>query len=361
MGRLKLMLTVLPAAWLVCIAGAQIVIPPGVLEKVPPKKIPPKTPTTTPAGKKVDLQRLVINFRQAAGDVEKRKAAADKLLEAGPRGAKILRSIIASDLPRRTAAYKKAFYNKARGIGLAKLRSTDSRQTQAWREQFKSLGSITKESLKAKAGAAMDGLYNALVPKREKVLESSKALAARREEIVALDSIGARSRTLPGAKSTAAVLPKTLEQQEKLISLMCTYMPEAGRKSIEADLKQFGRMDFEEWHGFVHLNVIRMLLGLRPMRIDLKLSAAAKDHSRDMSKHKFFSHQSPVTGKKTPWDRATRQGTSCSGECIAAGRSGPGAIRAWFFSPGHHRLIMSKASRVGIGGHGGKWTLMTGR
>jgi hypothetical protein len=360
--RLKLILTFLTVTWMICAADAQIVIPPGVLEKIPPKKTPPRTVTTNPAGKKVDIQRLVINFRQAAGNVEKRKTAADKLLELGPRGAKILRSIIGSNLPRQVASYKKAFYNKARSIGLKKLAAADSKQTQAWQEQFESIGSVTKESLKSKAGPAMDGLYEALVPTREEVLESSKALAARRKELLALDSILARSRILLGAKSTAAVLPKTLEQQEKLISLMCAYMPESGRKSIEADLKQFGRMGFEEWHGFVHLNVVRMLLGLNPMRIDLKLSAAAKDHSRDMSKHRFFSHQSPVTGKKTPWDRAARQGVKSNGECIAAGMSaGPRAIRVWFFSPGHHKLIMSRSSRVGIGVYSRKWTLMTGR
>jgi len=346
--RLNLIFAFLTVAHLAGIAGAQV-------------GIPPKTPTTKPAGKKVDIQRLVIDFRQAAGKPEQRKTAAAKLLELGPRGARILRSIIASDLPRRVAAYKKAFYNEARGIGLSKLGSADSKQTQAWQEQFNSLGSITKDSLKSKAGPAMDGLYKALVPTRQEVLESSKALAARREEIVVLDSIGAKSRTMLGAKSTIAVLPKTLEQQEKLISLMCAYMPESDRKSIEADLKQFGRLGFEEWHGFVHLNVVRMLLGLRPMRIDLKLSAAALDHSKDMAKHRFFSHRSRVAGKKTPWDRAARQGVKANGECIARGMSsGPKAIRGWFFSPGHHVLIMSKSSRVGIGGYSRKWTLMTG-
>ena len=362
MRRLKLTFAFMTVAHLACAAGAQIVIPPGVMEKIPPKKIPPRTPTTTPAGKKVDIQRLVIDFRRAAGSAEKRKTAADKLLEFGPRGATILRGIIASDLPRRVASYKKAFYNQARGIGLKKLRAANSKQTQVWQEQFKSIGSITKESLKAQAGPAMDGLYKALVPTREEVLESNKALAAQREEMVAMDAIGIRSRTLLGAKSTDAELPKTLEQQEKLISLMCTYMPESARKSIEADLKQFTRMGFEEWHGFVHLNVVRMLLGLHPMRIDLKLSAAALDHSKDMDKHKFFDHQSPVAGKKTPWDRAARQGAKANGECIAAGMSdGPSAIRGWFFSPGHHVLIMSKSSRVGIGGYSRTWTLMTGR
>ena len=344
-----------------CVAGAQIVIPPDVLLKIPPKKVTPKTPTTTPAGDKKDIQKLIINFRRAAGNGEQRTKAAAELLELGPRGAKTLRSIVGSDLPRRVAAYKKAFYNKARSIGVAKFRATGLAQIQKWQEQFKSLGEVTRESLKAKAGPAMDALYKALVPKREEVLENSKSLTARREEIMSLDSILGQCRGLLESKSTAAALSETLKQQETLISLMCTYMSDNDRKPIESDLKQFGRMDFEEWHGFVHLNVVRMLLGLRPMRIDLKLSAAAKDHSTDMSKHKFFSHQSPVEGKKTPWDRAARQGTKSSGECIFTGISvGPRAIRGWFFSPGHHKIIMSKASRVGIGACDHKWTLMTG-
>ena len=360
MRRLRVIPTFLTVAWLACATGAQIVIPPGVLEKTPPKKIPPQTPDTRPAGEKVDLQRLIINFRQAAGNAEKRKAAADKLLEQGPRGAKILRAIISSDLPRRTAAYKKAFYNKARGIGAAKFRATGDKRIQKWRQQFNSMGAVNKETLKAKGGPAMDGLLEALVPKRREVLEGGKSLTARREEIIALDSILGQCGDLLESKSTGDGLSKTLEQQEKLISLMCAPMGESRRKSIESDMKKFDRMSFEEWHGFVHLNVVRILLGLRPMRIDLRLSAAARDHSKDMDRLKFFSHESPVKGKSTPGQRASRQGTSCTGECIAGSKSGPGAIRMWFFSPGHHKIIMSNASRVGLGGHGGKWTLMVG-
>lgn len=341
-------------------AGAQIVIPPGVLDKDPPKKAPSRTPATGPAGKKIDIQRLVINFRRAAGNAEKRKIAADKLLELGPKGAKILRNIIGPDLPRRMASYRITFCNKAKSIGRAKFRATGMARIKKWQAQFRSTGAITKESLKAKAGPAMDALLEAMVPKRQEVLESSKSLTARREEILALDSIAARCRDALGLKAGDKDLSKTLKHQEKLLSLMGVYMADKHRKWLDSDMRKFGRMSLDEWCGFVHLNLVRMLLGLRPMRIELKLSAAARDHSKDMAERKFFAHESPVPGKKTPWDRAARQGTKCSGECIAGSRSGPGAIRAWFFSPGHHVIIMSKASKVGIGGYRGKWTLMTG-
>ena len=361
MRRLNLISASLTLACLACAAAGQIVIPPGVYDKIPPKKVKPKTPATAPAGKKVDIQRLIINFRQAAGNGPKREAAAAELLKLGPRGAKLLRNIVAAELPRRTAGYKKAFYAQARRIAAAKLRKTGSAKIEKWREQFDSTGSITKDSLKAKAGPAMDALLEALVPKRQEVLDTAKTLTARREELVALDSIRGKCAAELKTGAAASDFPKTLEQQESLISLMSTSMSQTDRKSIETDMKKFARMGFEEWHAFVHLNVVRILLGKRPMRIDLKLSAAGRDHSKDMSHRKFFSHTSPVAGKKTPWDRAKRQGTKANGECIAAGvSSGPRAIRMWFFSPGHHKIIMSGASRVGIGNHSRTWTLMTG-
>ncbi len=68
--RLKLILTFVAVVSLPCAAGAQIVIPPGVLEKIPPKKIPPRTPTTNPAGKKVDIylaRKKVDRLRDESG------------------------------------------------------------------------------------------------------------------------------------------------------------------------------------------------------------------------------------------------------------------------------------------------------
>jgi hypothetical protein len=356
---------------LVClgsVASGQIVIPPDVLkkkaesdEKVRPKRPTSRKSTTRPSGAKPGFQRMVIDFRRAAGDPVKRKAAADKLLKLGPRGAKILYSIVRSDLSGRTTSYKKAFYSKARSIGRGKYRAAGESQIKKWREQFRSTGSITKGSLKSKAGPAMDALLGALVPKREELLEDSDSLTSMRQEILALDSVLTRCAAVLKLESADSKLSDKLKQQETLLSLMGAPMSDAHRKTVEEPLKQFGKMQFEEWHGVVHLNVIRTLLGLSPMQIDLKLSAAGRDHSKDMSEHKFFSHKSPVEGKSTPWDRAARQGTKSNGECIAAGvSSGPHAIRMWFFSPGHHKIIMSGASRVGLGTHNRKWTLMTG-
>lgn len=349
----------------ICLSGlavGQIVIPPDVLKKrVESNKPRPGKPTTGPAGTRPDIQRMLIDFRKAAGDGAKRRIAARKLLQLGPRGAKILRSAASSELSTRTTAYKKAFFSKSRGMGAAKYRTTGQARVEAWRNQFRSTGRVTKESLKAKAGPAMDALLGALVPKREEILENSTLLTARRAELLALEAINAQCAAALKLPAPESELADTLKQQEMLLSLMGAPMPDAHRKIVEEALRQFTKLQFEEWHGVVHLNVVRVLLGRPPMRIDLKLCAAGRDHSTDMYERKFFSHTSPVSGKKTPWDRAARQGTKAGGECIAAGtRSGPGAIRMWFFSPGHHKIIMSGASRVGLGGYKRRWTLMTG-
>ncbi|MCP4378889.1 MAG: CAP domain-containing protein [bacterium] len=364
MRRLDMMILLLTVASLASAVDSQVVIPPGVLEKIPPKKIETKTkkPTTKPAGNSDSLSKLIRNFRRAAGDVAKRKAIAAKILKKGPEAAKLLRSVVAPDLSRRVTSYKKAFYSSGRQIGLEKLEKTGIEKINAWMEKFKSLGEVTKQSLKDTAGPAMDGLLEALVPSRLEVLKSSKKIPAMREEIIALDVILARCNKMLNPKSAASTLPKTLEQQETLLALMSTYMSRDHRKSVESDMKKFARMSFEEWHGFVHLNVLRTLLGLHPMRIEFKLSDTGRDHSKDMFTYKFFSHTSPRPGKKRFWDRAARYGVKASGECIAVGQpTGPTVVRAWFFSPAHHKLIMSQHSQVGIGKYFRYWTLMTGR
>jgi uncharacterized protein YkwD len=77
----------------------------------------------------------------------------------------------------------------------------------------------------------------------------------------------------------------------------------------------------------------------------------------------FFAHESPVAGKKTPWDRAAKFGTSASGENIAMGaRSGPASIWMWWYSPGHLKNMTNGGhNRIGLGQNGVYWTQLFGR
>ena len=96
--------------------------------------------------------------------------------------------------------------------------------------------------------------------------------------------------------------------------------------------------------------------------IDPALCAAARDHAHDMETSNFFSHESPLPGKRTIGDRAQRLGTKADGENIAHGPSvGADAVRMWWYSPGHHKNMLGNYRRVGLGRSGTLWTMMFGR
>ena len=107
-------------------------------------------------------------------------------------------------------------------------------------------------------------------------------------------------------------------------------------------------------------NRIRMLAGLQPLKVDPLLCLAARGHSEDMARLKFFDHTSPVPGKTTPFDRARKAGTLAGGENIFMGSSsGTEANQGWFHSPGHHKNLMSPGyESIGMGRFGEYWTQM---
>jgi uncharacterized protein YkwD len=126
------------------------------------------------------------------------------------------------------------------------------------------------------------------------------------------------------------------------------------------------------------LNAQRKRHNLRPLRLNRKLSAAARGHSRAMASRRFFSHNS-LSGASFV-DRIRRSGylrgarSWSVGENIAYGsgrRGTPMAItRAWMNSPGHRANILSRSFRaIGIGivvgtpggGGGGTYTTDFGR
>ena len=138
-------------------------------------------------------------------------------------------------------------------------------------------------------------------------------------------------------------------------------MSGSDRKTLEANESVRVRAPHQEYLGTLRLNEIRYLLGLPLVVIDEKLSDAARDHSKDMATLGFFSHTSPVAGKKRFSQRAANFGTSAGAENIAAGqRTGHGSIRAWWYSPGHHRNMLGRHRRTGLGQHGTMWTQMFG-
>jgi hypothetical protein len=154
--------------------------------------------------------------------------------------------------------------------------------------------------------------------------------------------------------------------------------------SVSAFLSARGRM--VEWRGIIDgvaaanaraawasapqkafaelLNQRRIVLALRPLLLEEKLSAAASGHSKEMIALGYFAHESPVEKNKSFGMRAKNAGFQggASGECIFTGSPGHAAAeKAWWYSDGHRLINYSSGPNVlGIGPVAGHWTLMTG-
>ena len=111
-------------------------------------------------------------------------------------------------------------------------------------------------------------------------------------------------------------------------------------------------------------NYERVVVGLRPLFVEEKLSSAAEGHSSDMASKGFFAHESPVPHKKTPWDRAklAEFDGQASGENIFMGSANyQAAYNGWFGSDGHRFGMFSDGPNcMGIGISGVHWTMMIG-
>jgi hypothetical protein len=108
-------------------------------------------------------------------------------------------------------------------------------------------------------------------------------------------------------------------------------------------------------------NQYRIVFGRTPLRLDVRLFDAAREHCKDMKEHDFFAHESPLPGKRTPGDRAARHGTSAGGENIYKGSPKPeDSFWAWFHSLGHHQNMVRDYATLGVGTFEKHWTQMFG-
>jgi len=132
-------------------------------------------------------------------------------------------------------------------------------------------------------------------------------------------------------------------------------------KTLDANRRIGASVAPGEFACVARLNIHRILLGIRPAEIDLRLVVAAKKHCEEMVAKSYFSHTSPTPALASPWTRAGREHTRSNGECIAAGsRSGVAAFRMWYYSQGHHTIMINGSAAIGVGRARNKWTLMTG-
>ncbi|MET0768026.1 MAG: CAP domain-containing protein [Aeromicrobium sp.] len=87
-----------------------------------------------------------------------------------------------------------------------------------------------------------------------------------------------------------------------------------------------------------------------PLRLEAKLSEAARLHAVDMATHDFFSHVGSDGSSLSDRVDAQKYAWSRLGENIAAGQDSPReVVDAWLASPGHCANIMGPFTELGVG------------
>jgi len=269
--------------------------------------------------------------------------------------------------PRMSSAYISEFNQAARGMAANR---GDTRQAiQKHRADFMRVYAMAegpmKPLLKEISMPAIEELRKLLTPLPGQILAAGdEKLQAQRKIVLALAKF--RDATLNAMLSTVpADSVATLATAEQLAAESISGFDRTDLRVLEQNRKTVASKEVpeDEARGIEECNIWRMLVGLKALTLDPKLCDASRDHSKDMAELGFFAHESPVAGKKTPWDRASNFGTTSSGENIYAGSSNPqSANQGWFYSPGHHKNMFSPGQvRIGLGHFGNRWTQMFGR
>jgi len=330
------------------------------------------TPTVplTPSQRR-EAANAIARFRKATDDAA-RSAAADTLLELGPAGAAGLLAAVDQNLAPLRRRYRADLLAATRRLLRDRLKDQNSQELEDLQNQVRALsqnGLPSKDDIVTKGDPALAKLERLLIVKPDEVLQANPALRNQRQRLLDLGRYRTRAveYLIQHAPEAAAALPdrrpfeETLRDHEDVTSLLAIAPGDSERRILIENADTAATLPAEEARGIRRLNQIRILLGMRPLRIDTALCDAARDHSKDMVTKKFFSHTSPVEGKTTPGDRAKRFGTTAHAENIASGATtGPGAIKQWWYSPGHHVNMLGNHSRIGLGRYGRTWTMMLG-
>lgn len=243
-----------------------------------------------------------------------------------------------------------------------------SRQIRQYRKDFMMVyhqgENAMKPLLKTKSMPAIKGLKKLIMPDAKHIFATAPvALDQQRKIVLTL----AKFRD---AIVDTAVLPDEEKAEANILStekeVISSYagLPREGLRIMRDNDKIAEKENIpeDEREGIREVNEWRLLLGLNALTIDSKLCDASRGHSEDMAKNNFFAHESPIPGKKTPWDRAANEGTKASGENIYMGSTAPtSANKGWFYSPGHHKnMFKGSHKRIGLGCYGRYWTQMFG-
>jgi uncharacterized protein YkwD len=321
-----------------------------------------------------EVNRLLQEYRAAGSDLKKKQEISQKVMAVDPAAVPLMVAAVEKDLQPPLRKYSGKFQAQAAAAAKQKVGKVDFNKVMEMRVAIHDLQKLgegfTKQVIVEKIDPAVQKLRAAFVLDRSEVLENSPDLQAERKKLAGLGRIWDRCHAqLPPPpvtegqeKAAAATFEDYLQGEEELAASLAIPQDPKTRAVLAMNARMAEKLDPEEARAILALNLARNLLGLSALLIDFNLCEAARGHSQDMERLKFFSHDSPVPGKTTPWDRAKLAGTTASGENIFAGiGNGKAAHEGWFHSPGHHKNQTGNFSRVGVGRSGTYFTQMFGK
>ncbi|WP_425398769.1 CAP domain-containing protein [Aeoliella sp.] len=328
----------------------------------------------TPSQRRVARQ-LVARFRRARRDPDAQAKALAEAMQTSPLAVEDICGLIEAQLSPAVGKYRQDFFRAAEGAAERKFAEADKAEIEQLQQQVNALRNdpnLSKDLIKKVGDPAMKRLAEIALVDRADVLSTNRKLVERRENLLPSGKLwevaqGYLAKAAPKVAATddqggALTFDEFLTQEEEIAVRLALPMSAEHRAVLAANERLAAKLDPEEAKCVLSLNLMRVLLGLDPLLVDLKLTAAARDHSHDMVEHNFFSHESPVPGKKSFGDRAANFGARASGENIAHGYpTGPVVNLGWFHSPGHHKNMLGDHRTVGVGREGQHWTELFGR
>ncbi len=321
------------------------------------------------------IAELLSSFRRSKEKVapQERERIVDELVEMGLPAVKQLSDVVNRELLGALKHYGQKVEKRLAQVGRNKSAEVNPAEIQKLRATVLSLrdnADLTHEMIVKKGDPALAQLRQLLLPDRKAVLDDVPELQVEREKLLTVGRLWERCAAElikdapPPADGKAAKPPSFKDYlhgvEDQAVDMLLP-IPPKDREILAANARLASQIETEETRTILACNLTRALLGLNVASIDPRLCEAARDHSHDMESLKFFAHDSPVEGKKTPWDRAKRQGASASAENIAAGvTDGSAANDMWFHSPGHHKNMLGNHARIGVGRSGALFTEMFG-
>lgn len=310
--------------------------------------LPPARGEPGPTADVGDVRELVATLRSPRTSSDRLERTVAELAAAGAAGTKALDDHVARELDRLAEA-------AARPDTTAIDREIETHRGTLRR--LRGEEELSKEQLEQEGLPALDAVTAAWGRKENALTPWRRRLDRLREQLERLETIVAAWQNESADAPSADRLGRLAEVRTALEP------DDAEAAGILAENERIAKgLPPEVVPAMRAVNTIRITCGLGPLLFDPKLCAAATMHSRDMESHGFFAHESPLSGKETPWDRAKLAGTTASGENIFMGSAvGSDAIEAWFLSPGHHKNMFGEGHvRQGLGRSGEHWTQLFG-